>query len=98
MGLGGAKYEFISLQVCKKKLMNQLQSPLRLLDPWSVNYVHDEELMSCVSGAIFRQFLYGETDWPPSTQFTVFGWWVGLQPYSNSLSHHSSSSLQPPVK
>jgi len=65
MGLGGAKYEFISLQVCKKKLMNQLQSPLRLLDPWSVNYVHDEELMSCVSGAIFRQFLYGETDWPP---------------------------------
>ena len=25
-------YKFV-----KKKLMNQLQSPLRLLDPWSVN-------------------------------------------------------------
>ena len=29
------------------------------------------------------------------TVLTVFGWWVGLQSYSNFLSHHSSFSLQP---
>ena len=34
----------------------------------------------------------------PASNSTVFGWCTSLQPYSISLSHCSSTSLQPPVR
>ena len=34
----------------------------------------------------------------PVSPFTAFGWWFSFQRYSISLSHPSSSSLQPPAR
>jgi hypothetical protein len=36
--------------------------------------------------------------WVQWDDITVFGWYTALQLYSISLSHHSSSSLQPPAR